>query len=373
MSNALPPAPSITTAGSDTPLVSICIPAYNAERTLGRTLDSLLKQTYANIEIIVSDNHSTDATRPLIESYAGRGVRGVTPPQPKDWLAGQPNYIGAYENCNFVLSQARGAFIALYHADDLYQPEIVQREVAFLQAHPQAGMVFTMSRRIGADDRPLDLPVTRLPKALAGQALFGFADLFNALLLHGNFLPTPSAMFRAGIFQTVGYFTEQDFKTSSDLEMWLRVSRHYPVGVIDQPLLNYRISAQQGGFVYHRLRTAPADNLHVYDHYLDQPGVPALTHPQALAKHRLYQSTDKIYRARNLLTQGEVQPARALLDEALAPRHSLRTLLTQPLLARRLLMGVLLRASLAVGLGAALSRWLNAWYLRRMQRRLRLE
>lgn len=361
------------TAGSDTPLVSICIPAFNAERTLGRTLDSLLQQTYPTYEIIVSDNHSSDGTRALIDAYADRGVRRVVPPQPEAWLAGQPGYIGAYENCNFVLKQGRGAFICLYHADDLYQPEIVAKEVAFLQAHPQAGMVFTMSRRIGADDLPLNLPVTTLPKPLAGQALFVFEDLFNALLLHGNFLPTPSAMFRAGIFAQTGYFTEQEFKTSSDLEMWLRVSQHAPVGVIDEPLLNYRISAQQGGFVYHRLRTAPADNISVYDHFLAQPGVPDRTRPEALAKYRLYQCTDRIYRARNLLTQGGVEPARSLLDEALAPRHRLGTLVSQPLLARRMAMGVILRASLALGLGSPLSRWLNAWYLRRMQRRLRLQ
>ena len=357
----------------DQPLVSICIPAFNAERTLGRTLDSLLRQTYPNREIIVSDNHSSDGTGALIDSYADRGVRRVMPPQPEAWLAGQPGYIGAYVNCNFVLKQARGQFICLYHADDLYHPEIVAKEVAFLQAHPQAGMVFTMSRRIGADDRPLDLPVTTLPKPLAGQSLFGFEDLFNALLLHGNFLPTPSAMFRSTIFAVTGYFDEVHFRTASDIEMWIRVSRHFPVGVIDEPLLNYRISAQQGGFVYQRLRTNPSDGIRVFDHFLRQPEVSAIGRPQALAKHRLYQCTDKIYRARNLLTQGEVKPARALLDEALTPRHAPRTLLTQPLLARRLAMGMILRASLALGLGVLLSRWLNAWYLRRMKRRLRLE
>ena len=69
------------------PLVSICIPAYNAEKTLKTTLNSLLSQEYSNYEIVVSDNHSTDATEKVIVSFSGENVRYCKPSHRPEWLA----------------------------------------------------------------------------------------------------------------------------------------------------------------------------------------------------------------------------------------------------------------------------------------------
>jgi glycosyltransferase involved in cell wall biosynthesis len=87
---------------SEQPLVSICIPAFNGEKTVQVTLNSVLQQDYPNCEIVVSDNHSTDATCEIILTYGVRGVRYCMPGARPEWAEGIPDYIGAYVNANFI-------------------------------------------------------------------------------------------------------------------------------------------------------------------------------------------------------------------------------------------------------------------------------
>lgn len=116
----------------DWPLVTVAIPAYNAEATLARTLESILAQDYPNPDIVVSDNHSTDDTLRIVQSYANRGVCFCANQfKPVNRSTNEPWFIGSYDNCDNLLREARGDFVAFYHADDLYEPMTVSMQVAF--------------------------------------------------------------------------------------------------------------------------------------------------------------------------------------------------------------------------------------------------
>jgi len=106
------------------PLVSILVPAYNGAGFLREALDSLLAQTYENIEIILLDDASTDATPQVAAEYADR-IQYIR----------QPRNLGIYDNVNAGIALARGEFVATYHADDIYLPTIVQAQVEYLLAH----------------------------------------------------------------------------------------------------------------------------------------------------------------------------------------------------------------------------------------------
>ena len=93
------------------PHVTVCIPAYNAAKTISRTIDSILTQDYPNYDVLVSDNFSSDDTFRIVESYKERCVCCFLNPDQKTW--------NASENFNHALSLASGPLIALYHADDL--------------------------------------------------------------------------------------------------------------------------------------------------------------------------------------------------------------------------------------------------------------
>ena len=90
------------------PLVSICVPAYDAERTLADALDSALGQTYPRVEVVVVDDGSTDATPEILEAYARRGVRSV-----------RQDNAGQCAAANRALAASRGDLVKFFDADDV--------------------------------------------------------------------------------------------------------------------------------------------------------------------------------------------------------------------------------------------------------------
>src|SRR5262249_59393405 len=92
------------------------------------SLDSILAQTYRPIEVLVADDASTDETPEILASY-GSAIRTLRQQRNK----------GIYDNVNGGIAMAKGEWIAVYHADDVYPPENVEREAEVLRRHPQAG------------------------------------------------------------------------------------------------------------------------------------------------------------------------------------------------------------------------------------------
>jgi glycosyltransferase involved in cell wall biosynthesis len=120
---------------SSVPLVSVIMPVYNGERFLPAALDSILNQTYPNLEVLVLDNGSTDGTNGIIESAARRDkrVKPLYEPAPLGY--------GGEVATNVAARQAKGEFIAKLDADDVAHPERIAKQVAFLQANPDIFLV----------------------------------------------------------------------------------------------------------------------------------------------------------------------------------------------------------------------------------------
>src|SRR5262245_46403552 len=127
---------------SDARLVSVVVPVWNGARYLRESLDSILAQTYRPIEVLVMDDASTDETPEILASY-GPAVR----------TRRQGTNRGQFDNVNDGIALAGGEWIAVYHADDVYRPEIVEREAEFLERHPEAGAVFCLDAWIDAEGR----------------------------------------------------------------------------------------------------------------------------------------------------------------------------------------------------------------------------
>lgn len=252
------------------PLVSICIPAFNVESTVEATLDSVFSQTYTPVEIIISDNYSTDLTKKILEKYRDR-IRITTCSVPRDERSLKERSFSAIENMNHVVKIATGEFIALYHADDVYEKTIVEEEVNFLQQNPACGAVFTMCRFINQDGRPLPIKQRREWKTM-GKNLFDFNDLFDALVVYGLQLNTPGVMFRKDVFHSVGPF-RRTYEQATDYDMWLRMAEVKQIGVIDKELFLRRVSHLQGsalGGVIYRFKELPMQTL--FRHYIEDRG-----------------------------------------------------------------------------------------------------
>lgn len=115
------------------PLVSICIPTYNGERFLEKTLHSVLNQTYRNLEIRISDHSSSDRTLEIIQSFNDSRINFTS-------LA--PGG-GAEANWNASISGARGKYIKLLCQDDLLTPECISKQVETLEEYPHGSFCFS--------------------------------------------------------------------------------------------------------------------------------------------------------------------------------------------------------------------------------------
>lgn len=293
------------------PLVSICVPAYNAAATLAGTLDSILAQTYKNISVLVVDNASTDGTAAIADRYAAADGRVK--------VLRHAENAGAEGNFTRCLALAAGDYTAIYHSDDVYAPTMVEEQAAFLEAHPEAGAVFAMAESIDENGKPGR--VYRLPPGLRrdAPALYGFDEIFRAVLKYGNFFFCPGAMARTPVYRDyIRVWDVSDYKSSADLDVWLRILKRWPVGIIDKPLLKYRIGA--GSFSFHALRgkTGPHDMLKVLEAYLKElPGGAAWE--AGRADYAFLVLKDNINRAFILLSRGERSAARRLLKTVFAP------------------------------------------------------
>jgi glycosyltransferase involved in cell wall biosynthesis len=284
------------------PLVSVLVPSFNGARYLEEALESLLAQTYPNIEIILLDDHSEDETQAVAAKYQGR-IEYIR----------QPKNLGIYDNVNVGIERARGDLIATYHADDIYLPNIVEAEVAYLEAHPEVGAVFCADILVDAEGR--EYGRVSLPEELRGNRPLDYPTVLNALLSYKNrFLVCPTAMVRASVHRDVGNYRQDRYRNTADLEMWLRIGRRYRIAVLEEHLMKYRHFHGNSSQRYHRLRTAPENFFIIMDEYLDG-GDRALASPAALVSYEAHRSQDRIMASISHYIKGELAEGRRTLAQ----------------------------------------------------------
>jgi GT2 family glycosyltransferase len=331
-------------AGPPRPLVSIVVPVLNGERYLAESLDSILAQTYQPIEILVMDDGSTDGTAEIVASYGDRVIHHR-----------QPAPQGIYANVNTGLALAHGELIATYHADDVYDPEIVEREAEFLARHPEAGAVFCKDVFIDRLGRPFG--ALRLPPGPRYDAPLDYETVVRTLLEHKNvLLRCPSAMVRASVYRELGGYNQDEFKNTSDLEMWLRIARRFPVGVLDEALFLYRRGHGSSSERYHKLRLEPERFFTIMDLELDRIGR-RLIPPSVLASYEAHRAEDTLKVAAANYIAGHSDEMRRRLAvvrprRILAGRHVARR--------RLLLLWALLRVLAPLPRLSPLATWLQA-------------
>jgi glycosyltransferase involved in cell wall biosynthesis len=290
---------------NDLPLVSIIVPVYNGEKYVRASLDSILAQTYPRIEVLVMDDASTDSTPDIVASYGNR-VTHIRQPQNR----------GQFDNVNDGIERAQGEYIAVYHADDIYSPQIVEREVAFLQYHSKAGAVFCLDIFIDAVGR--EYGRLEIPREIRELDLLPYPVVLNKLLEYKNtFLVGPSSMVRASVYREVGGYRGDEFQIASDLEMWVRIARKYPIGIIDEHLFHYRHGHGNLSQKYYHLRTELERYFKIMDLQLEEGGR-ALARPDALAAYEAHRAEDRLMLAINYYILGQRDQAEAVLTKVQA-------------------------------------------------------
>lgn len=201
--------------------VSVVVPAYNAERTITDTLASVVAQTFKDIEVIVIDDGSVDGTARVAREAGDERVRVIS-----------TRNGGVAAARNRGIAEAKGEFVALLDADDLWLPTKLERQVALLESRPSVGMCFTAAERVDINTRP----VGRIPAR-------EYRDYCEALLLYSVVVSAgaSSAMIRRTLALEIDGF-DTSFSQSADWDFWLRLSRVTRFAAIPDVLMSYRSS-----------------------------------------------------------------------------------------------------------------------------------
>lgn len=201
------------------PLVSIVIPAFNAEDTIGRAIESVLAQTYRPIEIVVADDGSTDRTPEIVASWRDHGIRLLR-------LAAQRGVSGAR---NAGIAAARGELVALLDSDDAWLPLKLEKQVAAIRADPNLVFVACAAKEFSPTGKYLgDLYKGRRP--VTG------IDGWKSLLAR-NTVATPSVLtWRDRLIESGGF--DESLRVCEDQEMWIRLSCQGAIGYVDEPLVH---------------------------------------------------------------------------------------------------------------------------------------
>jgi glycosyltransferase involved in cell wall biosynthesis len=318
----------------DEPLVSVCIPAFNAAHFIEESLSSILAQTYHRLEVVVVDDASTDATRAVVARFDDPRVRCVR----------NAANVGAFATTCRAVSLANGQLVAIYHADDVYDRTIVEKEVGSLKRHASAGAVFTQNRMIREDGSVIG--TNRLPTEFTDRDLLSYEDVFRFILCHKNILLcTPTFMGRREALAGLEGFGSDRYHIAYDLDMWIRVLRRFPIAIIDEPLMSYRHSSGQFTSRYGRLRVTEEIFFELMDDYIRADGWTRRLTASDLREYDFHRLDDMTVRAVHHVVLGD--PAKGSM--LLRSRFAWRSLVTQPTRrkARVLLMRLFLRTLIA--------------------------
>jgi glycosyltransferase involved in cell wall biosynthesis len=263
------------------PRVTIAVPAYNAVRFIGETLDSIAAQSFADHEVIVVDDGSTDGTAQLVKARSD-----VT-------LLRRENGGPAAARSD-AINHGSGELIALIDADDLWEPHKLALQVERFDRDPELLLVGTAAETFGGP-RPVDAQPEE--------------GCVTNRLIEGDFLTTSSVIFRRGAFERAGGFdTDPELISVEDYDLWLRMSLLGRFGFVDEVLVRRR---------WHdaNLSADPAElnrrALRVIEKFERLPGTephhPATTRRKGELSYRV---------GRALLSRGDRRGARAALRRA---------------------------------------------------------
>lgn len=206
---------------SQNPQVSVVIAAYNTERYIGRTLESLARQTFNDFEMIVIDDHSTDNTAEVVEKCQERDPRIIL-------ISNDQNY-GPCISRNRGMTIARGKYIAILDSDDMSEPNRLAVQFEYLETHPEITLVGSQGARIDEDGRSIgDINLSTDP-----------ATIKYRLITENNLIHS-SVFFRKDEIMSIGGY-DKKYQGIEDFDLYSRLlKKNFIILNLQQRLVSYR-------------------------------------------------------------------------------------------------------------------------------------
>ncbi len=206
------------------PKVSVCVPTYNRAHYLSSCLDSIFGQTFSDFEVIVADNASTDGTPKMAAGFSDPRLRYVR----------NPSNLGQIPNINRALSFCTGDYVSICHDDDVYAPDMLQRQVEVMTEHPNVSLVHTAVWMMSETGE-----IRRLHRVSKDNYIVKGTEAFFRYLAHSHDIVFSTVMVRKTCYEAVGSFDSAFL--CADFEMWLKLALQGDIAYLAEPLAGYRV------------------------------------------------------------------------------------------------------------------------------------
>lgn len=210
------------------PKISVIIPSYNHQRYVRAAVLSVLNQSFTNLEVIVVDDGSKDKTVAEVKKIKDPRVKLFTFKQNR----------GACTAANFAVSKAKGSYIAMLSSDDEFEPEKLAKQLTFLEQNPSIGAVFSRATIIDAQGRAFKQ--RHFYSNIFDQPNRTQADWLRFFFYNANSLCHPSALIRKKVYTKIGSYDPR-FAQLPDLHFWIRLVQHFPIHVLSERLVRFRV------------------------------------------------------------------------------------------------------------------------------------
>ncbi len=198
--------------------VTVLIPVRNRERYVAAAIESVLVQSFPDLEVLVVDDASSDGSRDVVRSLADPRVRMIV----------NETQLGIPRTRNRGVDEARGEYLAFLDSDDCALPERLEKQVAFLDAHPDHAAVGAWIEWIDEEGRPLG----RVKRKATSSARIAAERLFRSCLENS------SAMARTERLRE--YRHREHFELGSDYDLWARIAADHPLAALPEVLVRRR-------------------------------------------------------------------------------------------------------------------------------------
>lgn len=232
-------------------LVSVILPVFNRSDFLAVAIESVLQQTYANFELLISDNCSTDRSFEIASEYADQDSRIK--------LSRYDRNVGCVLNYNGLIANAKGEYIALFGSDDIFEPNCLEKLVSVFDKQPSVTLATSARNIVDSSGRTTEeLHPHNESKLISGaEARQG---LITTLV---NWIGAP-VMWRSKN-KLQGF--DSRFAQLADLDYWCRILEHGDIYYLDEVLINYRVHENSQSVSSMKNLNLATDILRIHDRY----------------------------------------------------------------------------------------------------------
>ena len=208
------------------PLVTVVMPCYNHRKYVKEAIESVLAQTYTNIEFLITDDGSTDGTAEIIKEFTDERITFY---EYKENTA-----FAAWEQLNCIAS---GKYIAGIASDDVWREDKIEKQVAFLEANPEYEACFTWVETIDGDSKVVEGKGSK--NIVFNVSPESSEALYKKFFMQGNCLAAPSYMMSNQVFQKLDGFRFK-YRQLQDYDLWMRYLLQHKIYVMPEKLIFYR-------------------------------------------------------------------------------------------------------------------------------------